>query len=167
MVAQFYRCTRVCVDTQVSDPDSRRGRLAGLVVMFTRKAGGIQSDQSYRSAHAGGERAMTGYVQVLTTVDSEEAGETLGRSIVDARLAACVQIVGPVRSLYWWEGKVDDAREWQLLMKTTAERLPELERHIIANHSYDVPEVIVTEITRGNPDYLNWISEETGRAAAS
>ena len=73
---------------------------------------------------------MAEYVQVLTTVDSEEEGVRLGRSIVGARLAACVQIVGPIRSLYRWQGKVDDAREWQLLMKTTAERLAALEAHI-------------------------------------
>ena len=67
---------------------------------------------------------------------------TLAPSVVEARLAACVQIVGPIRSLFWWQGKFDDAREWQLLMKTTSERLPELERHVKANHSYDAPEII-------------------------
>jgi len=110
---------------------------------------------------------MAEYVQVLTTVDSEEAGVTLARGIVEARLAACVQIVGPVRSLFWWEGKVDDAREWQLLMKTTRERLPELQRHIKANHSYDTPEIIETEIIGGSAEYLCWVSEETRQAGAS
>jgi periplasmic divalent cation tolerance protein len=110
---------------------------------------------------------MAEYVQVLTTVDSEEAGTTLARGIVEARLAACVQIVGPIRSVYWWEGKVDDAREWQLLMKTTTERLPELQEHIKANHGYDTPEIIETEIVGGSAEYLAWVSAETRQAGAS
>jgi periplasmic divalent cation tolerance protein len=64
-------------------------------------------------------------------------------------------------------GKVDDAGEWQLLIKTTGERLPGLEQHIKANHSYDTPEIIVTEIIGGSAEYLGWVSEETGRAGAS
>ena len=62
---------------------------------------------------------MADYAQVLTTVDSAEEAERLGRSITGARLAACVQIVGPIRSLYWWQDKLDDAQEWLLLIKTT------------------------------------------------
>ena len=69
---------------------------------------------------------MTEYMQVLTTVDSTEEAERLGRSITGARLAACVQIVGPIRSLYWWQDKLDDAQEWLLLIKTTSERLMSL-----------------------------------------
>jgi periplasmic divalent cation tolerance protein len=110
---------------------------------------------------------MSEYVQALTTVDSEDEGMRLGRGIVDARLAACVQIVGPIRSLYWWQGNVEDAQEWQLLVKTTAELVPALQEHIKANHSYDTPEIIVTPITAGNPDYLNWISEETRQTGVS
>ncbi len=80
---------------------------------------------------------MTDYVQVLTTVDSAEDAERLGRGIVGTRLAACVQIVGPIQSLYWWQNKVEDAQEWQLLVKTATARLPELEQHIKTNHTYD------------------------------
>jgi len=110
---------------------------------------------------------MAEYVQVLTTVDSEEDGLQLGRAIVGARLAACVQIIGPIRSLYWWDGVVQDSREWQLLVKTTAERLPALEAHIKANHSYDTPEIIVTPIVGGSAEYLGWVSEETRQAGVS
>ena len=110
---------------------------------------------------------MAEYVQGLTTVDSEESGGQVGRGIVEARLAACVQVVGPNQSLYWWQGQVDDAREWQLLMKTTAERLPALEAHIKAHHSYDTPEIIVTPIVGGSAEYLGWVSEETGQAGVS
>ena len=62
---------------------------------------------------------MADYAQVLTTVDSAEEAERLARSITTARLAACVQIIGPIRSVYWWRDKVEDAQEWQLLIKTT------------------------------------------------
>lgn len=110
---------------------------------------------------------MTDYVQVLTTVDSAEDAERLGRSIVNARLAACAQINGPIRSLYWWQGKVDDAQEWQILMKTTTDRLPALERHIKANHSYDTPEIISAPIPWGSQEYLTWVSEETQQTDAS
>lgn len=110
---------------------------------------------------------MSDYMQVLTTVDSAEGAERLGRSITGARLAACVQIVGPIRSLYWWQDEVEDAQEWQLLIKTTSERLPELEQHIKANHSYDTPEIIATPIPWGSQEYLGWISAETQQTGAS
>jgi periplasmic divalent cation tolerance protein len=101
------------------------------------------------------------FMQVVTTVDSEDSAELLARGIVDARLAACVQIVGPIRSLYWWEGSIDDAREWRLVIKTTSERLPALEAHIKENHSYETPEITGTEITWGSREYLDWINAET------
>jgi periplasmic divalent cation tolerance protein len=110
---------------------------------------------------------MTEYMQVLTTVGTAEDAETLGRSVTGVRLAACVQIVGPIRSLFWWQDKLDDAREWLLVIKTTSERLPELEEHIKANHSYDTPEITATQIPWGSAEYLAWISVETRRTGAS
>jgi periplasmic divalent cation tolerance protein len=109
---------------------------------------------------------MPDYIQALTTVDSAEEAERLGRSVIGARLAACVQIVGPIRSLFWWQGDIDDAQEWQLLIKATSERLPELERHIKANHSYDTPEIIATPIFWGSREYLDWVSAETRQTGA-
>jgi len=109
---------------------------------------------------------MTDYVQALTTVDSADASEQLARSITSARLAACVQIVGPIKSIYWWEGELDEAEEWQLLIKTTTERLSELVAHIKEHHSYDIPEIIVTPIIGGNAEYMAWISAETTRTDA-
>jgi periplasmic divalent cation tolerance protein len=104
---------------------------------------------------------MSEYMQVMTTVDSTEGAERLARSITGARLAACVQIVGPIRSLYWWQDKVDDAQEWLLIIKSTSDLLSELERHIKANHSYDTPEITATAIPWGSAEYLGWISAET------
>jgi periplasmic divalent cation tolerance protein len=113
------------------------------------------------------DESMTEYMQVLTTIDSNEEAERLGRSITGARLAACVQIVGPIRSLYWWQGKLDDAQEWLLIIKTTSVRLSELEQHIKANHSYDTPEITATQIPWGSAEYLNWISAETRQTDVS
>ncbi|MBB5158069.1 divalent-cation tolerance protein CutA [Saccharopolyspora phatthalungensis] len=103
---------------------------------------------------------MANYVQVVTTTDSEEAAATLARSIVDARMGACVQVV-PIRSFYRWEEAVQDDPEWQLQVKSTKGRQDALVEHIRANHTYDVPEVIVTDIVGGNPAYLSWLDDET------
>lgn len=102
------------------------------------------------------------YLQVLTTTSSAEAAEDLASGIVDARLAACVQLVGPIRSVYRWQGAVQVEQEWQCLAKTTTDRLDELTAHIKAHHSYDVPEIIATPIVGGSPEYLSWLREETG-----
>ena len=103
---------------------------------------------------------MSGAVVVTTTVDSAEGAESLAKGIVEARLGACVQIV-PIRSVYRWDGEVRIDAEWQCVVKTSAIRADELVAHIKANHSYDVPEVVVTPVVGGNDDYLAWVSEET------
>jgi periplasmic divalent cation tolerance protein len=108
---------------------------------------------------------MTDFMQVVTTVDSEEAAEQLARGITGARLAACVQIVGPIKSLYWWHGELEEAREWQLVIKTTSELLSALEEYIKANHSYETPEITATAISWGSREYLGWISAETRTGA--
>jgi periplasmic divalent cation tolerance protein len=102
-----------------------------------------------------------GYLQVTTTIDSEDAARALARSIVDARVAACAQVLSPINSTYWWQGKVDVADEWMIVIKTAADRLDALVEHIKSHHSYDVPEIVAMPIEGGNPDYLSWISEET------
>ncbi|MGC9669807.1 divalent-cation tolerance protein CutA [Planosporangium sp. 12N6] len=104
---------------------------------------------------------MTGYCQVSTTIDSAEGAAELARSAVEARVAACGQVVGPISSVYRWEGKVETAQEWLVLFKTTAERVDALVAHVQGCHPYDVPEIISTPVTAGNPAYLDWIGEET------
>src|SRR6266702_2022818 len=104
---------------------------------------------------------MAEYMQVVTAVDSEEEAERLARGIAGARLASSVQIAGPIRSLYWWKGELVDAREWQITAKTTAERLADVEAYIKANHSYETPGIMATEIRWGSREYLDWISAET------
>ncbi|MBV9844525.1 MAG: divalent-cation tolerance protein CutA [Kutzneria sp.] len=106
---------------------------------------------------------MSEYSQVVTTTDSEDKADTLARGIVAARLGACVQI-DRIRSVYRWEGDIQVEGEWRLTTKTTTDRVPALTEHIKANHSYDVPEIVVTSITDGSPKYLSWVSEQTTQA---
>lgn len=104
---------------------------------------------------------MADFILVVTAIDNEDSAEQLARGIAGARLAASVQIVGPIKSLYWWKGDLVEAREWQLTMKTTSERLSELEAYIKAHHSYETPGIIATEIPWGSREYLDWITAET------
>ena len=102
---------------------------------------------------------MADHVQVLTTVGSEEDAERISIALVERRLAACVQTVGPIASRYRWQGAVETAREWQCLIKTEAARYPEVEAAIAELHPYDEPEVIATPIVAGSAGYLAWVSE--------
>ena len=99
------------------------------------------------------------YVQVLTTVGSEQEAERISSALVDRRLAACVQVAGPIASRYRWRGKVEEDREWQCLAKTEAGKYPEVEAAIRELHSYEEPEIIAMPIVAGSKGYLDWISE--------
>ena len=101
------------------------------------------------------------YCQVVTTTDAREAADALGRIAVEARVAACAQVVGPITSTYWWEGKIETAEEWQVTFKTTTQRYAALEENIRAHHSYDVPEILCTPVMAGNPAYLEWLTAQT------
>ena len=98
---------------------------------------------------------------VLCTCPQESA-DNIADAVLEARLAACVNIVPGVRSKYWWEGKLESDDESLLIMKTRAELVENLITKIKAAHPYDVPEIIAFEIREGNADYLKWIAEETG-----
>ncbi len=82
--------------------------------------------------------------------------------MVERRLAACAQVVGPITSTYRWEGKVEEAEEWLVLLKTTADLFDELAAGVREVHSYDVPEIIAVPVQEGSADYLAWITQETG-----
>ena len=105
---------------------------------------------------------MTDHLQVLTTVGSEEDAERISIALVERRLAACVQTVGPIASSYRWQGKVETAREWQCLAKTEAARYQEVEAAIRELHPYDEPEIVATPIVAGSAGYLAWISGNVG-----
>ena len=106
------------------------------------------------------ERIMTEYIQVLTTVEHKADAENIAKNLVEKRLAACVQILGPLTSYFHWQGKLDSAAEYICLIKSRDDLFAELETEIISMHPYDVPEIIVTQVTKGSKDYLNWMASE-------
>jgi periplasmic divalent cation tolerance protein len=101
------------------------------------------------------------YLQVQTTTDSRAEAMELGRAAVEARLAACAQVAGPVASTYWWEGGIERAEEWLVLLKLPAARLAQLTAFLTERHSYDEPEIVALPIVAGSPSFLSWLSEET------
>lgn len=98
------------------------------------------------------------YAIVFTTVDAEDRAHELACTIIEARLAACVQIE-PIRSIYRWKGEMHDTPEWRLAIKTQSHRYAEIEHHIKAHHAYETPEIVRIEIAGGSREYLSWIDE--------
>lgn len=98
---------------------------------------------------------------VYVTCESMEQAERLGRSLVEQRLCACVNLIPGMRSLYWWKGKVEEAGEAVLIAKTREALLERFTQAVKAGHSYEVPCVAALPILGGNPDYLQWIRDET------
>jgi periplasmic divalent cation tolerance protein len=102
---------------------------------------------------------MTDKRIVLTTAASEEEARKIGRHLVEQALAACVNIIPRVESIYRWRGKVESAQEWLLIVKTTAERFPAVRDAIRELHSYDLPECIAFSVEDGSLPYLKWLEE--------
>lgn len=98
---------------------------------------------------------------VLTNCPDEETANAIALAVVEAGLAACVNILPRVQSIFRWQGKVESATEIPLLIKSTAALYPALQAAIAQRHPYDVPEIIALPITRGLPAYLNWVAAET------
>ena len=104
---------------------------------------------------------MTDAILILVTAGSETEAETIAKTLVEERLAACVNLLSPIRSIYRWEGKITDDREWLLMIKTQAARFAAVEARVTALHSYQVPEVIALPIQAGTAAYLRWVQAET------
>ena len=102
------------------------------------------------------------YVVLFITTDSAEEARQISRVLLEHKKAACVNIISNVDSRFWWDNKLDSARENLLIAKTKAALLPEIIKLVKEAHSYDVPEIIALPIIGGNKDYLNWIEESTG-----
>ncbi len=98
---------------------------------------------------------------VLVTCGSEEEALKIAHALVEDHLAACVNLLTPIRSIYRWEGKIWDEKEWLLIIKTQAKRFDELEKRVKSLHSYAVPEIISLPIEEGSSPYLTWIRENT------
>ncbi|MCS0602668.1 divalent-cation tolerance protein CutA [Streptomyces sp. LP11] len=104
---------------------------------------------------------MADYFQVSTATPTREQAVELARTVVSRRLAAGAQIIGPVISAFWHDGEFGTGEEWQLLMKTTAARYPELEADILKHHPWQNPEVVAVRIEAGSEGYLEWIAANT------
>ena len=96
---------------------------------------------------------------VISTAGSKDEASRIAIALVEARLAACVNIIGPIDSVYRWQGKVESAEEFLLLIKTVASRAPAVTARIRELHSYDLPEAIEVSIEGGSADYLRWIAD--------
>ena len=101
------------------------------------------------------------YITVQTTIDSKEGAQKIADALVRQRLAACVQIAGPIISIYWWQGQIEQAEEWVCTAKTSADLYSKLEQVIREHHTYETPEILATAIVEGNKQYLAWIDDET------
>ncbi|CAN5504950.1 divalent-cation tolerance protein CutA [soil metagenome] len=102
------------------------------------------------------------YVLVLTTLPADADAAAFSRRLVEQRLAACVNLLPPMESVYRWEGEIAQETERQIVMKTTRERVPALWDGVRDLHPYDLPEFIVLPIVDGNDGYLRWVGESTG-----
>lgn len=105
---------------------------------------------------------MTPTLLVLCTCPSADEAGRIARALLDARLAACVTSLPGAQSWYRWNGAVESAQEWLLLIKTTRERYDTLEHSLAALHPYEVPEILAFEASTGLPAYLAWVDQETG-----
>ncbi len=98
---------------------------------------------------------------VLTNMPDAASARVLAGALVEARLAACVNILGPCQSVYRWQGQIEEAAEVPVLIKTTTERYAALEAAIRAQHPYELPEIIAVPVKHGLPEYLAWVTNET------
>ncbi len=105
------------------------------------------------------------FVAVFITAGAAEEAERIARALVEERLAGCVNVVGPVRSIYRWQGAVEDAAEYLLVAKARVADVEALERRARALHSYDIPEVIAVPLCAGSAAYLAWLADATARDA--
>ncbi len=101
------------------------------------------------------------FIVVLVTAKDHKEAKNISDKLIQDKLAACVNIIEGVRSLFWWEGKVDQANEVLLVIKTQKVLFKKLEKAVKSAHSYTVPEIIALPIVAGNQDYLKWIKDST------
>jgi periplasmic divalent cation tolerance protein len=103
---------------------------------------------------------MPDYIQVVTTTENHEQAEAIARALVEERLAACVQIVGPITSIYRWHDNIETAQEWQCWAKSRRDHYDAIETLIRRLHTYQVPEILAIDVLAGSVDYLNWLDGE-------
>jgi periplasmic divalent cation tolerance protein len=105
---------------------------------------------------------MSAHIAVLITTGSAEEGQSIARALVEERLAACVNILSPIHSVYRWEGKLQCDEETLLVVKTTSHRFEQLSLRVKQLHSYDTPEIVALPLVDGSSEYLDWVDAQTG-----
>jgi periplasmic divalent cation tolerance protein len=108
-------------------------------------------------------RRRNGLVQIVTTVATKPAARRLATALLDARLAACVQIEGPLESLYWWRAKREHSREWRCVIKAPSRVAQQVIKAVQRLHPYDTPEILVFAADDADSRYLRWAEEVTRR----
>ena len=106
---------------------------------------------------------MTDYIQVITTTGRKEDAEKIAGALVGSRLAACVQVSGPITSTYRWKGAVETAGEWQCVAKSRRDLYEQIEKAVRRLHPYEVPEILAVPIVAGSKSYLAWLEGELVR----
>lgn len=99
------------------------------------------------------------YTVIFITASHEDEAKKIGKTIVEQKIAACVNIVPRIHSIYWWKGKIDESSETLLIVKTVKDNTDKVIELVKQLHSYEVPEVIAIDIAKGNPSYLSWIKD--------
>lgn len=102
------------------------------------------------------------YIQVVTTTATRQEAEQMAGMLIEERLAGCVQILGPITSIYRWQGKVETSEEWQCWAKSRGEHYDRIEQAIRRLHSYKAPEILAIPVLAGSPGYLDWLKDQTG-----
>lgn len=103
---------------------------------------------------------MTNAIEVTTTASSKDEAQRIAAALVERRLAACVQVQGPIASTYWWEGKVETSEEWRCVAKTRVQLFDQVEAAIRQLHSYQTPEILAVRVAAGSAAYLQWMQDE-------
>ncbi len=103
---------------------------------------------------------MMGVLAVLTTFPDRKSAESILKTLVEERLSACAQVAGEIKSFYWWEGKVEEGKEYLAILKTTEKTYPELERRLAELHPYKVPQIVALPASAVFAPYLKWLEEE-------
>ena len=104
---------------------------------------------------------MEGIINIITTVDSAEALDGIGAKLLEARLVSCIQIVGPIKSTYWWKGSIETTEEWIGIMKTRRDLYTRAQEEIRRLHPYETPQIEAVEVGQVLPEYGQWVTEET------
>jgi periplasmic divalent cation tolerance protein len=104
---------------------------------------------------------MDGIIAVITTSDDPEVLERIGASLLEARLISCIQVVGPIKSTYWWKGAIRKSEEWMGVMKSRRELYPRVEEEIRHSHPYETPQIEAFHVTDVLSAYGKWVIDET------